>query len=205
MAGRLSRIRRRGREEEQVEPPAAQESTPGEAWEAGSSEPSEPHTELQPTTGGESGGRRGDTDERIKVATTSATQAAESVAMEEIMALEEDFERARQESAAALTELEARVREAERRAEEAEARARASQQTEGDQEGAAKAAAADWLRGQIRQIQREADRRVADARREARRESEEKLRAMRREADERVRSARRRRGGEPAEAEAPSG
>jgi hypothetical protein len=59
-------------------------------------------------------------EERIWVAELAASEAAERRLMEEIVALEEDLERARREGVAKANALEAKLAEAERRASEAE-------------------------------------------------------------------------------------
>jgi len=64
-------------------------------------------------------GELGDTTERIRVAADEAVRAAEERALDEILALEKDVERARSEAGA----LRERLEEAERRATEAESRA----------------------------------------------------------------------------------
>jgi len=65
----------------------------------------------------------GDTAERIRLAAQSAAQQAEERALDEILALEHDLERVKQEAAEQLESVEGRVGEAERRVSEAERRA----------------------------------------------------------------------------------
>ena len=102
----------------------------------------------------------GDTQERIRVAAGSAADAAEQRAIEEILALEDD------------------LRRAEERAEAAELRAREAEADRDTDEVATREAAAEWLRGQVRALRHEAERKV-----------EEGVHATQREADERVRAA----------------
>src|SRR5215208_1641921 len=64
--------------------------------------------------------RRGDTEERIRVAAADAADAAEQRSIEEILALEEDLERAKVEAASKLEELEGRLTGMEDRAAGAE-------------------------------------------------------------------------------------
>jgi DNA uptake protein ComE-like DNA-binding protein len=71
---------------------------------------------------------REDTDERIREAELAATRAAEQRSIDEIVALEEDLERAKREGAARVEALEVRLGEAERRAAEAEERVREEEQ-----------------------------------------------------------------------------
>ena len=64
-----------------------------------------------------------DVAERIRLAAQSAAQRAEERAIDEILALEQDLERAKDEAAGELESIEGRLSEAERRASEAERRA----------------------------------------------------------------------------------
>src|SRR6186997_1982800 len=57
----------------------------------------------------EEGVKGEDTEERIRAAAARATEQAEQRATQEILALEEDFERARQEAAGAVADLESRL------------------------------------------------------------------------------------------------
>ena len=121
-----------------------------------------------------------DTNERIRAAELAAAQAVEQQAVEEINALEEDLERAKREGEARVEELEARLREAERRASEAEERAAVAPDAAQALEEQARSGAANWLREQVRQIERSADKRVKAAAKDG--GGHEKL-------DERVRDA----------------
>jgi len=64
--------------------------------------------------------RRGDTQERIRVAAADAADAAEQRAIQEILALEEALARARSEAATKVAELEQRLVDSEERASAAE-------------------------------------------------------------------------------------
>ena len=101
-----------------------------------------------------------DTNERIRAAELAGAQVAEQQAVEEINALEEDLERAKREGEARAEELEAKLTEAERRASEAEERATVAPDAAQALEEQARNGAANWLRDQVRQIERSADRRV---------------------------------------------
>ena len=135
----------------------------------------------------------GDTNERIRAAELAAAQAVEQQAVEEINALEEDLERAKREGEARAEELEAKLTEAERRASEAEERATVAPDAAQALEEQARNGAATWLRDQVRQIERSADKRVKAAakdgggREKLDAESEaEAERRLREEADQRV-------------------
>ena len=101
-----------------------------------------------------------DTTEQIRAAELAAVQAVEQQAFEEINALEEDLERAKREGEARAEELEAKLSEAERRASEAEERATVAPDAAQALEEQARNGAANWLRDQVRQIERSADQRV---------------------------------------------
>src|SRR3954466_5090968 len=88
---------------------------------------SEGEESAEPTAGGSDPApapappsRRGDTAERIRVAAADAADAAEQRSIEEILALEEDLERAKVEAATKLEELEGRLTGMEQRAANAE-------------------------------------------------------------------------------------
>ena len=168
MAGRFSKRFGRGAEAEgqEAQAPAPDGGANGDS------------TEVQPVPeqpGNEGGG---DTQERIRVAAEEAADAAEQRSIEEILALEED------------------LKAAEERATEAEARASQAESVREGQEAIGREAAAEWLRGQVRQLQRDAERSAEEQVRQAQREAEEQVRAAKREADERIRAIRR--GKEPA-------
>src|SRR4051794_21823116 len=86
----------------------------------------EPATELQASTDQPPPPRRGDTEDRIRVAAAGAADAAEQRSIEEILALEENLERAKTEAAERLSELEQRLSGAEKRATSAERDAQAA-------------------------------------------------------------------------------
>jgi hypothetical protein len=88
---------------------------------------SEGEESAEPTAGGAdpalapaSPTRRGDTQERIRVAAADAADAAEQRAIEEILALEEALESAKTEAGTKLEELRLRLAESEERASAAE-------------------------------------------------------------------------------------
>ncbi len=114
-----------------------------------------------------------DTQERIRVAAATAAQAAEDRSIDEILALEDDLERAKREAAAQLEAMQVRLDDAERRATEAsdnvaagEAAGAAAAEDETESaatdtgpektEREARAGASKWLRDQVKQIQDEA-------------------------------------------------
>src|SRR3954447_5866018 len=167
-----------------AEDPPLELTTEVSAWHPGPSgdEPEqddEPPAEDAGSTGppAQPSARRGATAERIRVAAADAADAAEHRSVEEILALEEDLERAKVEAATKLEKLERRLTEMEDRAASAE---HATERTE-----AQLAAQADRLRT-------EADARVAkevaSAREDAEREAREAYR-VREEEIERARAA----------------
>ena len=166
------------------EPPDAEREPETKPIQTRPPEPPEPAAEPAPPA---------DTDERIRAAELAAAQAVEQQAVEEINALEEDLERAKREGEARAEELEAKLTEAERRASEAEERATVAPDAAQALEEQARNGAANWLRDQVRQIERSADKRVKAAakdggdREKLDAESEaEAERRFREEADQRV-------------------
>ncbi len=136
-----------------------------------------------------------DTNEGIRDAELAAVQAVEQQAFEEITALEEDLERAKREGEARVEELEAKLTEAEDRASEAEERGTVAPGAAQALEEEARNGAANWLRAQVRKIERNADQRVKAAAEDGgdreKLDSEHKAeteRRLRQEADQRVRA-----------------
>ena len=168
MAGRFSKRFGRG---EDAEGPEAGTPAPDRGANGDS-------TEVQPIPEEYENKGRGDTQERIRVAAEEAADAAEQRSIEEILALEED------------------LKAAEERAAEAEGRASQAEGVRAGQEAIGREAAAEWLRGQVTQLQRDAERSAEEQVRQAQRDAEEQVRAAKREADERIRAIRR--GKEPA-------
>jgi colicin import membrane protein len=94
---------------------------------------SEGEESAEPTAGGSGPApapapptRRGDTQERIRVAAADAADAAEQRAIEEILALEEALKSAKAEAGTKLSELQQRLAESEERASAAERDAQAA-------------------------------------------------------------------------------
>jgi hypothetical protein len=94
---------------------------------------SEGEESAEPTAGGSgpapapaSPTRRGDTQERIRVAAADAADAAEQRAIEEILALEDALKCAKAEAGTKLSELQQRLAESEERASAAERAAQAA-------------------------------------------------------------------------------
>jgi competence ComEA-like helix-hairpin-helix protein len=107
---------------------------------------------------------RAEAEERVRVTGETVRAETERDAQGQLDGLRKELEEVR-------ASRDAEVQEAERRAEGAEAKATAADQASVDAEVGAKTAAADWLRGQTRAIEREAERAakesVAAVRREA--------------------------------------
>ena len=135
----------------------------------------------------------GDIAERIRLAAQAAAQRAEDRALDEILALEQDLERAKEEATGQLetvegrlTEAESRASEAERRVEEAELRAARAEERLGNLEddNTARAAAEEELIDPS-----EIDQRLAEAEDQGRSAAadwlREQLDAAREEADAR--------------------
>ena len=102
----------------------------------------------------------GDTGEQITIAATGAAQRAEIRAMDEIVALERDLERAKSTAAAEVDELETSLREAEARATAAEETAAALTVERDEFEARAREAAKKWLRARIVELKAEAREKV---------------------------------------------
>src|SRR3954447_5903298 len=167
-----------------AEDPPLELTTEVSAWHPGPSgdEPEqddEPPAEDAGSTGppAQPSARRGATAERIRVAAADAADAAEHRSVEEILALEEDLERAKVEAATKLEKLERRLTEMEERG--------------GSPEHAPERANAQ-LAAQADRLRTEADARVAkevaSAREDAEREAREAYR-VREEEIERARAA----------------
>src|SRR3954452_1253423 len=86
--------------------PDAEHEEPETEMTTSNPEPPDEEPEQMPPEPGEPPSRRGDTAERIRVAAAAPPDAAEQRSIEEILALEEDLERARIEAATKLEELE---------------------------------------------------------------------------------------------------
>jgi DNA uptake protein ComE-like DNA-binding protein len=160
-----------GPEEEGVQPQKEGVVQPEEA-EPESEWPPSPRRAV-PASEADLGRPGEDAEERIRGAAARAAEQAEQRATQEILALEEDLERARQETAQGVAELESRLAqmedraiEAERRAEEATRSLEAGRVREGELERA-KAAADDGLAATRLELEEATDRAASAERRAA--------------------------------------
>jgi len=96
-----------------------------------------------------------DAEKRVRAAAEGARLEAEERASAEILALEQDLEREQQRAAKALDSLRAQLADSEQRASRAQEERRRG-------EAEARAAAAEWLRGQAEAMRREAERQVRE-------------------------------------------